>query len=709
MSPKEKRRSTRRSGTSKSSGSPSPDAASLPPNAHQHDANSSARSAASSSSNSTTARGKRAKDDSDEFHPAPPTSHRRTTSVTSTANGAHPHSSNAVSSTQSTNNKRTKRKTKEHTHQPEEHQPSPVPEEVLQDGEEGQGEETGITRCFCVLIDEEAENAEFMLQCETCMTWQHGPCMGFLLESEAPEGDYYCEQCRPQDHPEIIKKLRRQRQSSEKSMHAAASRVSRSHSPTTFMKTTKRRNTLNSREAAAYEESFKELLEASALEAMPNGDAPAPKDRATSVASKQEEPTIEETIEVVPTPTTKKKRKRADDEVSMAKRKRSASVVSEQVVTSVTTAVEKAEVTSPITVNTTILPPPTPVPANKRTKRGGGRKNAKDTPTSATAPVLQEVSVNGDVDESAATTKKHPNQYTYRAKAGGGQSRRAPQSASGPNQQNATTHEHGTRRNNANNAANNAAGGLGGRQGHNAYYNNMQLPMFTSWGLPDYLAHLQSILPSEVPSPLELRGAMSFLVPPSLTGTNSTTSKDDSGEELTNKPSTNGEANEASEETSNVLTDSNMKVVEEVDMATAYPNATESVTERGVKVKWPAKRMSVSDMNKRVRALVEWVGREQALQAERERRKEALKSAVSVNLQEGMKEAKERSEIGKEAEPTADIERILATMGFNPGPTTTTPSTSKMMEELMEELISFQERFGPGAKQGKDRRVAVLA
>lgn len=328
--------------------------------------------------------------------------------------------------------------------------------------------------------------------------------------------------------------------------------------------------------------------------------------------------------------------------------------------------------------------------------------------------------------QGAATTKKHPNQYTYRAKAGGGQSRRAPQSASGPNQQNATTHEHGTRRNNANNAANNAAGGLGGRQGHNAYYNNMQLPMFTSWGLPDYLAHLQSILPSEVPSPLELRGAMSFLVPPSLTGTNSTTSKDDSGEESTNKPSSNGEVNEASEETSNVLTDSNMKVVEEVDMATAYPNATESVTERGVKVKWPAKRMSVSDMNKRVRALVEWVGREQALQAERERRKEALKSAVSVNLQEGMKEAKERSEIGKEgmvfvkfkttgsnnqilAEPTADIERILATMGFNPGPTTTTPSTSKMMEELMEELISFQERFGPGAKQGKDRRVAVLA
>ena len=80
------------------------------------------------------------------------------------------------------------------------------------------------------------------------------------------------------------------------------------------MKTTKRRNTLNSREAAAYEESL-EQLEASALEAMPNGDAPAPKDRATSVASKQEEPVIEEAIEVGPTSNLKKKRKRADEEV----------------------------------------------------------------------------------------------------------------------------------------------------------------------------------------------------------------------------------------------------------------------------------------------------------------------------------------------------------------------------------------------------------
>jgi hypothetical protein len=45
-----------------------------------------------------------------------------------------------------------------------------------------------------------------------------------------------------------------------------------------------------------------------------------------------------------------------------------------------------------------------------------------------------------------------------------------------------------------------------------------------------------------------------------------------------------------------------------------------------VRVRWPGKRMSVSDMNKRVRALVEWVGREQASASERYRRREALKA-----------------------------------------------------------------------------------
>ena len=49
------------------------------------------------------------------------------------------------------------------------------------------------------------DDAEFMIQCEICKVWQHGPCMGFAQESDIPQGDYYCEECRPEDHVELLR------------------------------------------------------------------------------------------------------------------------------------------------------------------------------------------------------------------------------------------------------------------------------------------------------------------------------------------------------------------------------------------------------------------------------------------------------------------------------------------------------------------------
>ena len=54
-------------------------------------------------------------------------------------------------------------------------------------------------------IEDDGDAAGFMVQCESCMVWQHGPCMGFASESDAPEGDYYCERCKPEDHAELLK------------------------------------------------------------------------------------------------------------------------------------------------------------------------------------------------------------------------------------------------------------------------------------------------------------------------------------------------------------------------------------------------------------------------------------------------------------------------------------------------------------------------
>ncbi|TEB13856.1 hypothetical protein FA13DRAFT_1759492 [Coprinellus micaceus] len=117
----------------------------------------------------------------------------------------------------------------------------------------------------------------------------------------------------------------------------------------------------------------------------------------------------------------------------------------------------------------------------------------------------------------------------------------------------------------------------------------------------------------------------------------------------------------------------------EVRSTSNNPNAprsdsTDMTMERGVKVKWPSKRMSVGDMNKRVRALVEW----------RERRREALEKELHEPPPLGMGDV--FKEINKES----------------------TSATMREMEELMEELIGFQERFGPGAKtRERERRQGV--
>ena len=61
-----------------------------------------------------------------------------------------------------------------------------------------------ITRCVCgsqeyPFPDADIEDAGFMICCERCNVWQHGPCVGVMSEKEAPD-TYYCEECRPDLH-----------------------------------------------------------------------------------------------------------------------------------------------------------------------------------------------------------------------------------------------------------------------------------------------------------------------------------------------------------------------------------------------------------------------------------------------------------------------------------------------------------------------------
>ncbi|KAH7914154.1 hypothetical protein BJ138DRAFT_1080223 [Hygrophoropsis aurantiaca] len=529
--------------------------------------------------------------------------------------------------------------------------------------------EQGVTRCICGLNDEDAAGGEFMVQCETCNVWQHGLCMGYLREDQLQD-DYHCEKCKPERHQDLFKRLsKKARQSSTNSQHtsaAAASRLSRSHSPSHLLKPPKRRNTMNSRDAA-FDESLKELMEATAAEAATvpestNGDTTAIEGMSIEVQSLQEE--VETEL------SGRKKRKRTEDESIPKKRTRSTSSASDHPIAA-----------PPIAPAVPLAPPPPPEepPASSskrnvglgnitksvgsRNRRSGGRKSAV-TPQESMMP--------GEGDEvpgpSNNTNSTKRSTQSVRGKITPASKRPPPSShASGSG-----THEHGTRRNHVIGGTAAGASAENSRAYRNSHaYAISQQPLFTSWNLPDYLAHLEPMLPTNIPRPIEVRGSGI-------------------------KP---GPGRESMERT----------------------------TERGVKVKWPSKRMSVGDMNKRVRALVEWVGREQAGAMDRGRRRDALEKALKdlgelgrsadISTHNVPSSAAEGGEGGSPmildhedniASKLQDmrIPSAPADGGSNPTDHKAPSSTMKMMEELMEELINFQERFGPSMKRERERRPA---
>ncbi|CCL98685.1 uncharacterized protein FIBRA_00687 [Fibroporia radiculosa] len=518
-------------------------------------------------------------------------------------------------------------------------QPDAPGQEGAVDGEEDD-EETGITRCICG--DEEPESAEFMAQCEMCKAWQHGQCMGFANIASLPQ-HYYCEQCRPDLYTELLKKhAKRARQSSTASHHTSATashapRSSRSHSPIHHQKPAKRRNTMNSRDAA-FEESFQALLEATAVEAA------AQEVHAATVVTKENgdmnghdgEPEIEVA------PNSRRKRKRSDDDATTTKRTRSTSIASDR--TSV--------------ANTVVARDPTPINggSNNNAKastsmgKSSSSRNRRGTARKSQAQDL--ASVEGDEVPSAGNTGSARRQATSRAKA-------------------TTANDNATRRAQANpanghgaNAASHSNTTNARAYHHTHAYAVSQQPLFTSWNLPDYLAHLEPMLPTGVPQPLEVRGSgVDFIGRESL----------------------------------------------------------ERTTERGVKVKWPSKRMSVGDMNKRVRALVEWVGREQASALERSRRREALERALREARSSNMdgqpgsgdhppgSNGEAITNHSSPADAVSPEKRLSSTNGPPPNGLDSGLTTMKLMEELMEELIGFQERFGPGAKTKERERRTALA
>ncbi|KIW15785.1 hypothetical protein PV08_05835 [Exophiala spinifera] len=71
--------------------------------------------------------------------------------------------------------------------------------------EEEEPEET--IRCICGTYEEEEDVPRAMICCDKCAAWQHNSCMGLAEDYEAET--YFCEQCRPEDHKDLLAAIAR--------------------------------------------------------------------------------------------------------------------------------------------------------------------------------------------------------------------------------------------------------------------------------------------------------------------------------------------------------------------------------------------------------------------------------------------------------------------------------------------------------------------
>ncbi|KAI0859031.1 hypothetical protein F4860DRAFT_280964 [Xylaria cubensis] len=161
------------------------------------------------------------------------------------------------------------------------HDEYPGPPPFDEDSKHGVKDAIDHERIFAIEITDEL--AGFFVQCEICNTWQHGACVGFTTEESNPEDvEYYCEQCRKDLH-KIYTASNGQKYSIFLPIHRPSQAVSRATSATkedvrspkagntkasrasaAAQHASKRRSTMNSRDAAYdEEEQLRRAIEAS--------------------------------------------------------------------------------------------------------------------------------------------------------------------------------------------------------------------------------------------------------------------------------------------------------------------------------------------------------------------------------------------------------------------------------------------------------------
>jgi len=69
-------------------------------------------------------------------------------------------------------------------------------------------DDDAIIRCICGCIKDE-DDGRVMICCDMCEAWQHNECMEISEDSDELPDQYFCEQCKPEDHTELLAKVAR--------------------------------------------------------------------------------------------------------------------------------------------------------------------------------------------------------------------------------------------------------------------------------------------------------------------------------------------------------------------------------------------------------------------------------------------------------------------------------------------------------------------
>ncbi|ORY89694.1 hypothetical protein BCR35DRAFT_156736 [Leucosporidium creatinivorum] len=531
----------------------------------------------------------------------------------------------------------------------EEEEEEPVEEEVEEE------EDDGVTRCVC---DEDNDDLSsgLMIECDTCKCWQHGPCVGLWNEKDCPDR-YFCELCRPSWHGPggILRKAHRKNAGPPPppaGHRRSPSVTSTSHAPS------QARNKPRESADAALVSAFlagEQHHPAASHDRERDSQSPSP----PPAKSKKDEPVAKKR-------STMNSRDAAyDDAIAMsilgpgsaAMRARLAksSRGGDGSGASASGAEDEEEDDER--------------PNKSRRSRSGDSPGADDEHGSK----RRRLSVDGEVEDqieveepeetledarreyeanearrqaeaeaeaaerepslppppapTAPARAKHPNQYTYRPKNGaGGTSRPGRASPVKRSTKDSASSKGDSAYNGGGGSTSGGAAFLGGVVENLIRSQRPRdwTPQEGGWGMPDHLKHLSHLLPTPTPTPL--------VVPAPTTYSMSA-------------------------------------------------QGVEQLYEQPTKVRFPNKRMTMPEMKKRARNVLEYLGRVEVEMSERAERRALLKKAGEMQERERRREAGEdvgdepMDESGGEGEKREESETV------------------KAMDALTRELHEFQRKF----------------